>query len=214
MRNHQQNIPTITSLEQLWQTAPEYALESPQIARGDPSALFARTGWGHRYRPTWTRPTDLEWVTRHARCVAHCRTGGMIALLGPVGVGKTQLAAEVMRDICRKTGLYYDLADLYSEIQSTYKSGSTESERDIMQRVKATPLLVLDEVQLTTRSDFEERVLRKILDMRYRDTKSLIIIANYTQAAFYDSLPASSIDRFRQQGAICLMTGNSHRVPL
>ncbi len=139
------------------------------------------------------------------------RDGGIIALIGPRGTGKTRLAAEAMRDFAREHGHYTTAMGLFLRIRASYARNNDESEKEIVTHMTKTRLLVLDEVQERGNTAWEDRLLTHILDSRYGAMAPTIIIANLTESALADCMGDSIISRLEETGGIIEISGPSHR---
>ena len=72
-----------------------------------------------------------------------------LCLIGPPGIGKTHIAASVLRRLVeekRVQGLFYDVRDLLRVIRSTYNPVVRTAEMDILRPVMTAELLVLDDL--------------------------------------------------------------------
>src|SRR5262245_53534357 len=70
-----------------------------------------------------------------------------LCLIGPPGIGKTHIAAAVLRRLVaekRVRGLFYGVPDLLRLIRSTYNPVVRTAEMDILRPVMSAELLVLD----------------------------------------------------------------------
>lgn len=100
-----------------------------------------------------------------------------VVLQGGLGVGKTGLAAAAMNEMALtgKAALYYRVGELFADIQSRYGSESGLSADDLLETVKATPVLILDEMNVPRASDDKQRIIEEIIRYRHgRDLPTLI----------------------------------------
>jgi len=206
-----------SGLEALIDAAPE--LPDADVLTSGPSSipfladtLAERTGVPNRYRAGWKRPDDAEWNDRFARVAACVRAGGIIGLIGNRGTGKTRLAAEVMRDFARIQGRYATAMGLFLRIRSTFGKKGGESESDIVRELSKAPLLILDEIQERGGTEWEDRLLTHILDARYGDMRSTLVLANLDRDALALQLGDSINSRLIETGGVLEMTGPSHRL--
>lgn len=151
-------------------------------------------------------------MTNFTKIMNKSEEGGIIALIGHRGTGKTRLAAEAMRNLAPEKGLYATAMGLFLRLRASYGKASKESEDEIVREMARTPLLILDEVQERGNTAWEDRILTHILDRRYGAMMPTIIIANLTEAALVDCLGESIISRLSETGGIIEITGPSHRV--
>ena len=192
------------------------APDAPDPIKGTAAAprdISFSTEMPKRYRAESPRPQlDPVWMGHFAKVMQKAEDGGIIALIGPRGTGKTRLAAEAMRNLAPDKGSYTTAMGLFLRIRASFGKASKESEDDIVREMAKTPLLILDEVQERGNTAWEDRILTHILDRRYGAMAPTIIIANLTEAALVDCLGDSIISRLTETGGILEIDGPSHRV--
>jgi DNA replication protein DnaC len=194
------------------------APDAPDPIKGPAPAardISPRTEVPKRYRAEWQRPQlDPVWMGHFTKIMQKAEDGGIIALIGPRGTGKTRLAAEAMRNLAPDQGSYTTAMGLFLRIRASFGKASKESEADIVKEMSTTRLLILDEVQERGNTPWEDRILTHILDRRYGAMAPTIIIANLTEAALVDCLGDSIISRLTETGGILEIDGPSHRIQL
>jgi DNA replication protein DnaC len=105
-----------------------------------------------------------------------------LLFLGRSGVGKTHLAIAILNEVTRakgRSGLYVDFSDLLMQIQSTFKSDSSESKEDVLAPYADVELLVLDELGATKPTDFARDMLYSLLNARYNHRRITIATSNF-----------------------------------
>jgi len=137
-----------------------------------------------------------------------------LAIVGPVGVGKTFLAHALGHIACRRR--YSVLALRTERMLKTLKharlDGSYEAE---LRKLLAVDVLILDDFALDIMASDESRDIYEILLERHR-AGSIIVTSNRGPdewlAAFADPLRAqSAIDRFTSNAYDLLIEGDSYR---
>lgn len=197
-------------LDALIATAPGETAEmqAPSVESRD---LPDYTGVPARCLLKWDRPTDAVWVERFECAKRMILAGGLMVLTGTRGTGKTRLASELIRDLEPRWGLYTTAMALFLQLRDSYRKDSEKSESEIVQKMSTRKLLVVDEIQERSSSDWEDRVLTHIIDARYGAQLPTVIIANLKPSELAAQLGPSISDRMRECGGVLEMTGPSHR---
>ena len=104
-----------------------------------------------------------------------------LLLMGGVGVGKTHLAAAVLRALVEKgvSCLFYEFGALLKEIQSSFNPTSNMSELGVLSPVYQAEVLVLDELGASKPTDWVRDTMMNIIGTRYNDKKLTIFTTNY-----------------------------------
>jgi DNA replication protein DnaC len=195
----------------LIESAPE-AGEPITIPAAAKRNISPRTELPRRYRYEWERPEmDLVWMDYFERLMKRVDDGGIIALIGPRGNGKTRLAAEAMRNHSPDSGTYTTAMGLFLRIRASFGKTSRETEGEVVREMATTRLLILDEVQERGNTAWEDRLLTHILDKRYGAMVPTIVIANLTEAGLIECLGDSIISRLTETGGVISVDGPSHR---
>lgn len=194
----------------------EAAPDAPAPIAGTASAardISPKTEIPKRYRAEWQRPQlDPVWMGNFSKVMAKIEDGGIVALIGPRGTGKTRLAVESARNLSPDSAHYTTAMGLFLRIRASFGKSSKESEDDIVSAMSKAPLLILDEVQERGNTAWEDRLLTHILDRRYGAMAPTIVIANLTESALVECLGDSIISRLTETGGILEIDGPSHRI--
>jgi len=177
----------------------------------------ARHGWGERYINRKTLSGD-EWNAAFAKASKITQSGGFVALVGNRGTGKTQIAAEITRagmfppvsrkkwggDFCtvisERKSIYRRAIDIFLDLRDASKNHTKRSEKQVLAELTDCGLLVIDEYQERGESEWENRILRNLIDKRYAEHRATIIIANLSRKQLFEGLGESVIDRARENG--------------
>lgn len=171
----------------------------------------------------------------HAFCdTRFTQIGAIVALVGERGVGKTFIAAQLIRKRVdawmawhelheaerppgpgpRGMGRYAKLVDLVSRFKPLYADfGSIETERLMTEREQLCrePLLCLDELHECEDQRLKSRVLTDILDRRYSNCVDTLLISNEVEEDFRVSIGDSALSRITEHGAILTCRWGSWR---
>jgi DNA replication protein DnaC len=108
-----------------------------------------------------------------------------LLFIGPCGVGKTHLAAAILRELMDKKNascLFYDFRELIRDIQATFTPDSGQSESEVLAPVFESDVLVLDELGAKRSSAWVEETVFHIINHRYNRKRLTIFTSNYPDA--------------------------------
>jgi len=141
-------------------------------------------------------------------------SGQSLILCGSVGAGKTHLAVGIVQGLMEK-GVVCVFASVIGAIRSikdTYRRDSEISERQALEKLIEPDLLVLDEVGVQFGSEAEKMILFEIINGRYENMKSTIVISNLAIGALDDFLGERVVDRMREGGGkVVIFDWDSYR---
>lgn len=138
------------------------------------------------------------------RLLVPLKSGFLIALIGPRGTGKTKLAADLIRANSNfmRTSKYVKAIEVFVRIKGTYSAKPKESEQDALDAFHKPSLLVLDELSERGESQWEERMLRLIIDKRYDDNKDTLLIGNFAFSELAKNIGDSIASRIQETGGV------------
>lgn len=139
--------------------------------------------------------------------------GGILALLGDRGNGKTQCGVMLVRRFCLelKLSLYVRAREIGLRVRRAYDSGAQITELEALEEFISPRLLVIDEVQELPEKDFSRDTLTYIVDCRYGRCVPTVLIANATEDAFKRIVGPAVIDRLREGGGVIVFDWPSFR---
>jgi DNA replication protein DnaC len=152
--------------------------------------------------PEWTRA--FKWAMQAVD------RGGIIALVGDRGTGKTQIAVELVRrhtlgfltDSTPRKARYSRTQEVFAAIRECYGPKPARREAEVVAEFTDPWLMILDEAHDRAHSEFETRTLNLILDKRYGDMRPTVIIANADAEGFRQQIGESIFDRIAETGGI------------
>jgi DNA replication protein DnaC len=123
--------------------------------------------------------------------------GRGLLFMGPVGVGKTHLAAAILRHLIEKyhvRGLFYQFGALLRQIQDSYNPVSQTSEMTVLEPVFNADVLVLDELGASKPTDWVRDTMMQIINTRYNDKRLTIFTTNYSDKRKNESDPTELLE--------------------
>lgn len=124
--------------------------------------------------------------------------GRGLLFVGSAGLGKTHLAAGILRRLIQERGvkgLFCDYRELLKSIQNSYNSEVRTTELELLKPVFAAEVLVLDDLGAQKPNEWVWDTVALILNTRYNDRQTTIITTNYPD------LPAGAGAKFDRTGA-------------
>lgn len=160
---------------------------------------FKAHGIPARYINSWFRNYDIDGPKQQAAfdqinlAIKELRP---MALLGSFGGGKTHLATAMVKSAIfhRKDAWYYTLASLFRD----YRNSLGNSEQEFFKKVSKCDLLVIDEFNLRSDSEAENRLIQEIIDSRYSNHLPTVFVANMTLNEFSELIGDRLVDRLKQ----------------
>lgn len=165
---------------------------------------------------------SAEWAAEHFRDLdlsklrdaleAFDRRGGSVMICGPRGRGKTQLACWLgMRDALIPEGAPGQAAADYRQQYVVWRArleaqrATFDDERGRGLRLPdllGANLVVLDEVQEDSKSDFARSELTLLIDHRYGHMRRSIVVANCKPEQLQETLGTSAFSRLNETGGV------------
>jgi len=128
--------------------------------------------------------------------------GTSLIFCGGVGSGKTHLAVGIARELIerQRMAIFMSVMGAIRTVKDTYRRGSDVSETEAIENLIKPDLLILDEVGVQFGSDTEKLILFEIINGRYENRRSTILISNLAMDRLGDYLGERVIDRMREGG--------------
>jgi DNA replication protein DnaC len=138
-------------------------------------------------------------------------TEGLL-LAGPVGTGKTHLAAAIARAAIEnnKSVFLRRASTLFAEIRDSFNNTGT-TEREVMRQYSENSLLILDDLGSGSLSDHERRSTLDVLDERWSHLRPTVVTTNWSVQEIGERLDGRIASRLASYRLIAL-TGRDRRV--
>ncbi len=204
-----------TGLDELIASAPDIAV-APVKASMFPSSEAMRehlmdrgfpkrhvSKLGHMDGPGMEKAKQFETKATGSDC--------MLLLCGDRGPGKTQMATYWASKVWNSR--YFRAHDLMRAIRGEFsdmKQDAIES-KQVMADAKSCAFLVLDEYSELAGSEYDKRTLTNLLDHRYGEQRSTVIITNTPIKQAPDEVGRSAWSRFEETGGIIHCDWASYR---
>lgn len=140
--------------------------------------------------------------------------GTSLVLAGKPGTGKTHIACGIAKELIEKhekSAVFLTVLQALRHIKDTYRRDSEKSEADAVNDLLAPDLLIMDEVGAQLGSEHEKMLMFEIINERYQDCRSTILISNLNADELTLFLGDRVMDRFRESGAVIAFDWESHR---
>lgn len=141
----------------------------------------------------------LGQVKKYARefVAAYPAVSRGLLFMGPVGCGKTHLAAAVLRELAETRGvpgLFVNFLELVLELQMSFDGGGRSREA-ILSPVTETELVVLDDLGAGKVTPWVMDLLYHVVNSRYMNRRITLVTTNYTDWANPEAGQESLADR-------------------
>lgn len=126
-----------------------------------------------------------------------------LLLYGTVGTGKSHLAWGVLKYLAIHhdiIGKYRIFGDLMQDIRYGFGKKDSPQEKDLIEELCFTKLLVLDEVGSDNDTEYEMKMVQNILCNRYNNVLPTIVITNKNEDEFMKIFTERSLDRLLSEG--------------
>lgn len=140
--------------------------------------------------------------------------GRCAVFIGTPGTGKTHLAVAIGLELLKhgRSVLFCTAIRAIRRIKDTWSKGATETESQAVESLVWPDLLILDEVGVQFGSEVEKVLLFDVMNERYEQRKSTIILSNLSLEEVQSYLGERVFDRLREDGGrVMVFKWESHR---
>ena len=140
--------------------------------------------------------------------------GGMLALVGSRGVGKTQLLAGATLAMIERdrSARMIDLQALLAD-ERARMAGARDSESDWLDDFGGVDLLCIDEIGRVKLTERAGELLAQLLDVRYREYRHTLLAGNTDKSGLTAVLGDSPTSRMFETGGVIACEWPSFRTP-
>ncbi|MGI5836635.1 MAG: ATP-binding protein [Chloroflexota bacterium] len=114
-------------------------------------------------------------------CLEYAKSpSGWLVLMGPSGCGKTHLAAAIANERIRsgESALFVVVPDLLDHLRASFSPTSDVPYDELFENVKASPLLILDDLGTQSSTPWAQEKLFQIFNHRYNAQLPTVITTN------------------------------------
>ncbi|XBC38464.1 MAG: DNA replication protein DnaC [Buchnera aphidicola (Floraphis choui)] len=125
---------------------------------------------------------------------------------GKPGTGKNHLASAIGNHLILngKSVLIITVADLMSNIKSTFNNNNNTTEEDLLNNLSNVDLLMIDEIGMQIESRYEKIIINQIVDRRSSSKRSTGMLSNLDYRGLKILLGERVIDRMRLGNSLWL----------
>lgn len=144
------------------------------------------------------------------KCMNYASTyskGASLILYGNTGNGKTHLGISILKQSIEThatKGIYVRAGKMIDEVKETYNKSAARKKQEVIESFTSPDLLVLDEIGVQHGSDTEKMILFEILNERYENIKSTVIIGNLDLPGLTEFIGERIIDRMKENGGMAI----------
>lgn len=127
---------------------------------------------------------------------------GIIAgLVGKCGTGKSQMAVSLAKFAIheQRTALMVEAMELCDSVKDTF--GGDESSKQVLYKYLRPSLLVIDEMNQGL-SQYDARLIQRVLSRRFDSMRDTILISNETPEAFCGIVGDRIVSRINDTGGV------------
>lgn len=172
----------------------------------DSRELLAQARIPLRYRDRFGKPQgDGPWFRVGVDLYERLGKGGIFALVGKSGVGKTQIAANLIYSVTKNHHfpcLYTTARDFFLTVKASYHKDSPDTEEMVISNFAKPMVLVIDEYEKRAETTWEDGLLDHLINKRYGMMKDTVLISNSTAHELERALGPANVSRMNETGML------------
>lgn len=131
-----------------------------------------------------------------------------LLLTGPVGSGKTFLAASIANELIESGNqvLFLVVPDLLDELKATYNKRTDLTELDLLDTARTIPILILDDLGAHNYTDWVKNRIYSIINFRMNEQLPTVITTNLTLEEMDEYLGDRTTSRLLQMSRVFRLT--------
>lgn len=138
-----------------------------------------------------------------------------ILLSGPVGTGKTHLAAAIANYLIHEKQIpviFGNVTTLLADIKATYYQGSEETEQKIIGEMRNAKLLIIDDLGKEKSSDWTNEVLYGIINRRYENYLPVVVTTNLGINEMSSRIGSATVSRLLEMCQAIKVEAEDYRI--
>jgi DNA replication protein DnaC len=153
----------------------------------------------------------LATARRFAELFKPGETGEGLVLAGPVGSGKTHLAAAIANELLDRgvAVVFCPVPDMLADLRAAMRD--ERDPEDVMDELRDADLLVLDDLGAERVTDWVREQLFRLVNYRYEQMLPIVATSNLTPQELEDKLGDRTVSRLVEMCRWCVVEASDYR---